>query len=835
MASIQEKIFLEPSQSLYLRITLGSEKKEERLSLEPLLLDYSQCLSQTSLQKSQIEHLPSGNNVWSLVENQDLSATSNRIDVGGMWGSIPALFSSRGGCSWTQNIYLLNGLDVTDPYWGGSPLFSPDFYSLYSTQLVTAGHPPQAFSPGAYFDLVPKDGNSEFHGGICAYFINKSMTSSNISPSLRKEGIFESHTFNHFLDTNFTLSGPIVPGKLFFFTSFTATNISRDLADYEEEDKASIYSGLVNLKYCFSQSTLRFLWTGQIVHNPSYGAGRRIPFQATLNQKNLYNVIQMIWASRMVDSHFLKAGLSFSRGNIHSRFQDEALSPHGIEIFHTLPQGAASLSSRDDRSSFLFFLKGTYFLTNFLLSHHLFQYGFQFQHSLSSSKKQILNNIHLRFFEGKPLEIVKYNTPLDDQESSLQLNLFAQETLILSSFLSLYGGLNLILTRGWIPSPNSEAKNEINWLNLSPRFGFILPLSKNKRTALKLSGARYFFTLPLYLLTSGNPNALGGIAYVWQDRNGDRQYEEGEAGALIRREGPFFSEIDPDLKRPYADELTLSFVHTFGSDWTFTLAGFLRETRRLIETLNIGVPLTSYRSLEFFDIGDDRIPATHDDLAFTVYNQEPKTLGNDFFLLTNPDSEKRISRYRGLDLTLVKKNSSRFSFFLSLTATEAIGTTSPGNSEWENDDGLAGSLYDNPNASINAKGRLRFDRAYTGRIGFALRLPFGFESACLIKYYDGQPFARKIIIQGFNQGPFYIQAHPRGIARYEYNMTVDVRLEKTLSLGKTSLRIILDGFNIFNQRLATEENEWTGPEFLLRFATEIQSPRVFRLGLCYEF
>jgi hypothetical protein len=86
-----------------------------------------------------------------------------------------------------------------------------------------------------------------------------------------------------------------------------------------------------------------------------------------------------------------------------------------------------------------------------------------------------------------------------------------------------------------------------------------------------------------------------------------------------------------------------------------------------------------------------------------------------------------------------------------------------------------------------------------------------------------------------NQGPFFIQAHPRGVSRYEYNRTVDIRLEKRLILGKTNLRIILDAFNLINRGLATEENEWTGPEYPLRYATEIQSPRVFRLGLVYEF
>ena len=113
--------------------------------------------------------------------------------------------------------------------------------------------------------------------------------------------------------------------------------------------------------------------------------------------------------------------------------------------------------------------------------------------------------------------------------------------------------------------------------------------------------------------------------------------------------------------------------------------------------------------------------------------------------------------------------------------------------------------------------------------------PFGIRLGCVIKYYDGQPFARKIIVPDLTQGPFYIQANPRGLSRYEYNRTVDIRVEKIFPLQKGKLRVILDGFNILNRNLATQENEWTSPEYPLRYATEIQSPRVFRLGLAYEF
>ena len=841
---VQERIFLEPSQLLHFKAILEKSEEKRPSSSQALGLDYSNCLHQTFLDIFQIQESPSAHDIWSLVENQDLSATTNRIDVGGLWGAIPGLFSSRGGCSWTQNIYLLNGLDVTDPYWTGRSLFYPDFYSLRFTRLVNAGHPPSALSPGAYFDLLTREGTDRLRGGISAFFIHEKLQSENISPALESEGLADSHSFNHLADGSLFFSGPVVPGKLHFFTSFSSSHVSRDVAEFEEEDRSSIFSGLLSLNYRYDESSLGFFWTGQKVRYPSFGAGREVPFTATSDRRDLYNVFQGIWTTRIRDVHFLKAGICVAYGDIRSDHQEGVSDQHGLEIFREIPSGTAPFAERDKRSSLTFLFRGESLVSGFFKAQNRIQYGIQAQYCQSSSRLEARDNLHLHFFDAVPLEVVMYNTPVRHREAGLHLNLFAQDSIILRNFISFYFGLNLAFSHGRLPSqePNTifeprigPYRNTITWFNLSPRLGVILPLSKARASALKLSLARYYFTLPLQYLTYGSPSALGGRVYSWNDLNSDDQYQEGEAGALIRREGPFFSTIDTGLKRPYTNELTVSFVHTFGASWRLSVGGFYRETRNLVETLNIGIPISSYQPVQFYDIGDDRIPNTHDDLTFTVYNQDTGTLGQDFFLLTNPDPDGRVSKYHGLDLTLVKKYSPKFTFFLSLTAISAVGSTNPGNTEWENDDSVIGSLYDNPNTLINSKGEMRFDRGYTGRIGVNYLAPLGIRVGCIIKYYDGQPFARKIIVTGMNQGPFYIQAHPRGVSRYEYNMTVDIRLEKKLSIGRTGLRVILDGFNLLNRALATEENEWTGPEFPLRFATEIQSPRVFRLGLVYEF
>ncbi len=799
----------------------------------PRWTDLAGLAGRTIIGAAQIQSLPSANNGWSLIENQDLSATTNRIDVGGMWASLPALWSSRGSVSWTQGEYLINGMDATDPYWGGMPLFYPDLLSLEYTCHDNGQYPIQHLSPGGALDILPKTGESRIHGSVSASWTAKGMTGTNITPALESEGLRESHKLNSFENFDAQLSGPILSDRLYAYASVSRLNINRDIAEFDPDDKGTVTSGLVNLIYRTRGGSLKFFWTGQHIRQPTFGAARKVPFSSTLDQGSTFQVAQALWQIRIRPDHVFQVGGSYSRGQIGSQFQDGVNEPHGLEIFRGLPSGAAAAAGDDMRSTLALLAKGDALFSPHFGYRHRLEYGLALRRSSADSSREILDNIHLHYYDGVPVEIVRFNSPIHHRERGLDIQAFVQDTITFKSLASFSFGLHLISTRGWVPE--SESAGQIRWLHLSPRLSFAYPLLPDKSLTARLSAARYYWRLPLYLLTYGNPGALGGQAFPWRDTNRDGRFQEGEAGELWRREGSYYATIDPNLKRPYTDEFSVALTKAFNKELYLTLAGYYRETRQLIETVNTGVPLTAYDPVEIYDPGDDFIPGNHDDLLLTVYNQHEETLGKDFFLLSNPYADSRVSRYRGLDLTLVKRRSDGQVFFFSATATEAIGTTSPGNTEFENDDGVIGALYDTPNASLFAKGRLRFDRAYTARLGFSLNIPFGFRFAVLTKYYDGQPFARKIIVTGFNQGPFYVQAFYRGQARYEFNMTVDLRLEKAVALGRSRIRIIADAYNIFNWALATEENEWTGPEFVLRFATEVQSPRVFRLGVTYEF
>ncbi|MBM3296926.1 MAG: carboxypeptidase regulatory-like domain-containing protein, partial [Candidatus Aminicenantes bacterium] len=75
---VEERVFSEPGARVYLGVVLSPA--EAGSSSAPLRIEERRDFHKTVLDAEHIAGHPSGNNLWNLVENQDLAATSSRID-----------------------------------------------------------------------------------------------------------------------------------------------------------------------------------------------------------------------------------------------------------------------------------------------------------------------------------------------------------------------------------------------------------------------------------------------------------------------------------------------------------------------------------------------------------------------------------------------------------------------------------------------------------------------------------------------------------------------------------------------------------------------------------
>jgi hypothetical protein len=264
---------------------------------------------------------------------------------------------------------------------------------------------------------------------------------------------------------------------------------------------------------------------------------------------------------------------------------------------------------------------------------------------------------------------------------------------------------------------------------------------------------------------------------------------------------------------------------------------FQHDSKRLVHTVNIGVPAESYTPVNVLDPGDDGIAGTYDDHSLLVFNQDPRTLGHDRYLLTNPAGLRSTSK--GLQARVRGKLIDDGFFSASFMAYKSVGDGNPGNSVFENDPNLNAGLFDDPNSVINSRGRLFFDRGYIAKLAAYQPIYFlGLRVASVISYFDGLPFGRKLVISDLNQGPFFVMATPRGepgCCRTQFNLTFDQRVAREFSFGERRLSVSMDVFNLLNLNKSLHDIDVTGLAFAQRKPVEIQNPRAFRLSARISF
>src|SRR5262245_43582848 len=131
-----------------------------------IILFSSSCIAQTNF-----DSLPNNGRVWSILQDQTPLIAVEPLDLGGLeTGSLPRFGTM--GASWTQNQYLLNEFDVTNPYTGGTPLLDPHLTSLNAVETSIAAKPASDSGTGGNVRMTTPTPVSKLNGAAQLFFSN---------------------------------------------------------------------------------------------------------------------------------------------------------------------------------------------------------------------------------------------------------------------------------------------------------------------------------------------------------------------------------------------------------------------------------------------------------------------------------------------------------------------------------------------------------------------------------------------------------------------------------------------------------------------------------------
>ncbi|MBV9211613.1 MAG: TonB-dependent receptor, partial [Acidobacteria bacterium] len=182
-------------------------------------IDTTTTTTGTNVSSSQFENFPTGRTVQSLYTIAPTAARSGLRDASGR-DRDPSVAGSSG----PENNYILDGVNATDPAFGGSGANLP-FEFVQEVEIKTGAFGAEyGRATGGIFNVVTKSGTNEFHGDAFGYFTTKGLVRS--VKNLPFTGAAASG-FSE-IDAGFDIGGPIVKDKLTFFAAFNPQRRTND-------------------------------------------------------------------------------------------------------------------------------------------------------------------------------------------------------------------------------------------------------------------------------------------------------------------------------------------------------------------------------------------------------------------------------------------------------------------------------------------------------------------------------------------------------------------------------------------------------------------------------
>src|SRR6266550_210876 len=225
---------------------------------------------------------------------------------------------SIAGGSALDNLYIADGVNITDSAFGGLGTFSRSYGSLGTgintsfikeVQVKTGGFEPQyGQSTGGIVNIITKSGTNEFHGAFYGYARPKAFEATRKQPDdvrIGKGGKLL-HAENY--DVGIDAGGPLVKDKLFFFGSFNPT-IGRDIV------RGASNSGLFTLLGDHTRRTRTYNYAAKLDWNLNQNHSINFSLFGDPSKTN-----KSSFASLNIDNATAQSVLDFGTRNLSVRY-----------------------------------------------------------------------------------------------------------------------------------------------------------------------------------------------------------------------------------------------------------------------------------------------------------------------------------------------------------------------------------------------------------------------------------------------------------------------------------------------------------------------------------
>jgi hypothetical protein len=428
---------------------------------------------------------------------------------------------------------------------------------------------------------------------------------------------------------------------------------------------------------------------------------------------------------------------------------------------------------------------------------------------------------------GVPDSVNTYNAPVSTDQRQLDQAVYIQDKWNASRKLTLNLGLRLQKSNGWIP-PGCQVEtifiagrcfdkvsNVPDWLDLAPRFGLVYDVFGDGKTAVKLAANRYSIPFGPGFSSNVNPLRLTSDTRSWRDLNGDGDPQLDELGPSTGFNLGTTNRYDPDVERPYTNELNVEIQQQLVGDLVLSVGYFHRELKRQLGSKNVAVPRESYTPIQVTERTSGQ--------QVTVYNQDPALLGKFDVLFDNyPELD---GQFNGVDVTFTKRLSNRWMVLGGVSVGRNVG------------DVYGTADLNNPNNNFR-RGVAGTDVPVAFKASGLYELPYGISLSGSVQHYTGFPELDVVTVSAntiaLTQVSQTLAVAPRGTNRLDDVNVVDFSARRSFRVGRQLVaEPVMEVFNLTNGSPIQGRTTQLGPAY--HRVASIMRGRMFKFGFNLKY
>ena len=837
------------------QLTIGTSEQSVVVSAAAPVVDTTNNTSTTTFDDALLQDVPSGRDTFSTVAQAPGVATSD-FDIAGSQSFQQSVMQVHGSLPGDQ-VYSFNGLRLNWPgSTGGYTSFYVDDDSLSELQVVTDSAPAEVAVGGVYMNLVPKSGANQMHG-LAAFYYQSAGTQATISDPIYDGVPVPSGTpFIMARDIATNLGGPLLKDKWWLFGSWRLYDLKESVLSVTNPDGTPTtdpnHQSNTTLRsdYQLSKNNhLDFVWW----FNEQNRFFRRdtayafVSADASWRQIEPAYILQGEWTSTL---HNFLFDTRF--GYLHQVFPLEnqpgtpvtALNRQDVTL--STESGAPPYSFVNPASVFGFAEGVSYYNGHLWGGSHTFKFGVDTSVNRNGYNYTVDQGINAIYNNGKPIEVYAYNSPVNVRSIYHETAAYAQDSVTIKRKLTLNLGVRYDHFNTFYPTQTSppatfpdlfpqrtfpQSPNIATWNTFRPRLGAAYDLTGKGTSVIRAYFGQFDIIEGAELAELINPNGLSTQIYTWNDTNGDGipQPSEWDSPAnLIAASGGVVTTVDPNLKRPYTNEVNVGYEQQVFSSVMVGVNYYFRNIKNQFAERNLANPASDYTATTVDNSGNPLINSVTGQ-PITLYNLNPADVGLSNYLVTNI-SELDTNHYNGVEFTVTKRMSKGWQVLAGYTIQQQKGTYTRGHT----DD------FNNPNNEINRKNSiLNYDATQMFKILSNYTLPKSIALGLNYQHYTGYPLDPNngpptAVFENLNQGQVSVIGETIGNIRLPNVDILNLRLSRPTHLGERfNLEPIVDLFNITNANTVISEVPTGGSSF--EKPTNQLNPFIARFALRFSF